>query len=219
VGGGGRFACDEVPDGEWRLAARDPEGREGRASVTVADGVPVEVTLELAARAPLVLEVTAAGGVRPDWVWVYWAAGGAAGGPVSASCDGGRCPVRGLPEGDLVLVVAGGSGAAVVGVRVPSPEPVQVTLGPTGRLLLRGEPGEGGALWRARVLTADGRPLAASAWRRVAGTPWVLVTADGTPVELPPGSYRVEGVAPGGGRELHDVTVTAGGEVELRLGG
>lgn len=43
----GRFALDELPEGEWVLEARGPEGESGSASVRVyADGV-TDATIRL----------------------------------------------------------------------------------------------------------------------------------------------------------------------------
>jgi protocatechuate 3,4-dioxygenase beta subunit len=211
--GDGRFMLADLPDGIYSLQADAATDGSAHETVEISNGLAHELTLLVEPQQDLVLLVREPDGTGAARIWVEMLQGGLTQG-IRAACDtGGRCPVRGLPDGAMTLFVYGNRSGAVLAASTPGSSEIPVSLRPMGMLETTAAPGPGGEAWRFRIVDAA-TGLVIPRWHQLRpGGEWIAASRDELP--LPQGTYLVEGLAPSGEIEQQQVEVPARGTAEV----
>ena len=217
TGADGRFASEELADGQYMVTASADGWATAETTVLLSEGVSEETTLRLERSQHLDLLVREPSGRTPSSIQVLAARGGLVSASLQVACDReGRCTLEGLAPGAYTLLVSA-NGSRLLSVTYPG-DPVSVALQPTGRLIIEAAASAGESPWRVRLTdTRTGLVLPPRPWMNPEGTEWLPVTGGRTIVPVPVGSWRVEGFAPDG--TTHQQQVQVDGTTTVTFGG
>jgi protocatechuate 3,4-dioxygenase beta subunit len=218
--GGGQFTLSDVPEGGYRVVARQDGYSPGEATVQVRTGADVDgVRLALSATSGLTLQVVGPGGSAPERVYVALldATGRAVLASMEPTGENGRVRLTSAPPGRWRLLVgADGAGTAALAVAAPGP-PVRLALPPAARLtvivpaLL-----DGRRIGTLTLVGADGQPYRSPSWGAVRAE---FPFSDGrtTLDNLPPSTWRLRVTTPDGKSWQGSATTVPGAAAEVAL--